>query len=202
MTRRKNLQKTNGHAGPHGRANDHGDRKAVNGHGSASMERGEVPAHQDLAASDDASGASVAHAATSRAAVPPACRQARPRRASTDLEACAEAAPPPPNGAAQHLSNENDTGTEKGSEHGEVPGQYPLPDDPAEFVEEIHYRIDLFEVWQSLLESKDEKIKQRAVERLTDLLYKGSASLAEEPQQLVMDIDSAVARRAAQGAKK
>ncbi len=114
-----------------------------------------------------------------------------------------EAAPCPPNGAAKHLSREKDTGTHKGSEGREVPpGQYALPDDPAEFVEEIHRKIDLTEVWHALLRQRDVKIKQRAAERLTDLLYKGAASLAEEPQPIVNDIDSAVARRAAQGAKK
>jgi hypothetical protein len=59
----------------------------------------------------------------------------------------------------------------------------------------------LFRIWQSLLRSKDPRIKQRAVEKLTDMRYKGAA-LEEEPQQVVVDIDSAVARRAAQGAKK
>jgi hypothetical protein len=82
------------------------------------------------------------------------------------------------------------------------PGEGPLPEDPADFVEEIHRRVDLFQIWQELLKSQDEKIKQRAVEKLTEMRYKGAQSLAEEPQQIVIDIDSAVARRAAQGAPK
>ncbi len=82
------------------------------------------------------------------------------------------------------------------------PGKYPLPDNPAEFVEEIHYRSDLFIAWQELLNSKDDKIKQRAVEKLTEMRYEGVAALADEPQQIVIDIDSAVARRAAEGARK
>ena len=68
------------------------------------------------------------------------------------------------------------------------PGKSPLPQSPSEFVEEIHRRIDLFKVWQSLLRSKDAKIKQRAVERLTELRYKGAAALEEEPQQIVIDL--------------
>src|SRR3989442_12216791 len=87
MTRGNNTRKPNGHAGPHGRDNATGGRIAANGHGPASTERGGIPVHRDQAASDDASGASVASAATSPAA-------------GADREACAEAAPAPPNGAA------------------------------------------------------------------------------------------------------
>ena len=82
------------------------------------------------------------------------------------------------------------------------PGEAPLPEDPADFVEEVHSRIDLIEIWQELLKSEDEKIKQRAVEKLTEMRYKGAQSLSDEPQPIVIDIDSAVARRAAQGANQ
>jgi len=81
-------------------------------------------------------------------------------------------------------------------------GESQLPSSPDEFVDEIHRRIDLFEVWQRLLRNEDPKIQQRAVEKLTEMRYKGAAALAEEPQQIVIDIDSAVARRAAEGARK
>src|SRR5713101_6166598 len=81
MTRGNNTHKPNGHAGPHGRDNAAAGRIAANGHGPASTERGGIPVHRDQAASDDASGASVASAATSAAA-------------GADREACAEAAPP------------------------------------------------------------------------------------------------------------
>jgi len=75
------------------------------------------------------------------------------------------------------------------TDHDEIPGgEFSLPADAGEFVEEIHRRTDLFVVWKKLLNSKDEKIKQRAVERLTDLRYKGAASLAEEPQRIVIDM--------------
>lgn len=84
-----------------------------------------------------------------------------------------------------------------------IPGaEFPLPDNPGDFVEEIHRRADLFEVWQRLLNHTDPKIQQRAVEKLTEMRYKGAAALADEPQQIVIDIDSAVARRAAEGARK
>ncbi len=165
MTRRKTPSKTNGHAGPHGR---------TNGHAPASTERGGVPVQRDRAGSDDASGAAAARAAGSATAP------------GTDHEAYAEAAPPRPNGNLHGTAGKpQDLGT--GVE--EIPGgEFPLPSNPGEFVEEIHRRIDLFEVWQKLLESKDEKIRQRAVERLTDLRYKGAAGLAEEPQQFIFDM--------------
>jgi hypothetical protein len=81
-------------------------------------------------------------------------------------------------------------------------GEFPLPADPGEFVDEIHRRADLFEVWQKLLNHEDPKIQQRAVEKLTEMRYKGVAALADESQQVAMDFDSAVARRAAEGARK
>jgi len=60
-------------------------------------------------------------------------------------------------------------------------GDAPLPDDIADFVDEIHSRVDLFEVLSRLLNSEDEKVKQRALERILEMKYgKGSAS-SEEP---------------------
>lgn len=53
-----------------------------------------------------------------------------------------------------------------------------------------------------MLRSKDEKVRQRAIEKLTGMLYESCAISDEEPRQIVMDIDSAVARRAAEGVRK
>ena len=174
MTQRNNSRRTNGHAGPHDRVNGSADRKAANGHAPASTERGGVPAHRDLAASDDASGASVANAASSATA------------AGTNRDACADAAPPRPNGAEQESAGKKPLDTDESKTI--PPGEGPLPPNPGDFVEEIHRRIDMFEIWVSLLKSKDEKIKQRAAERLTDLNYKGTAALADEPQQIIFDL--------------
>src|SRR6266403_716724 len=52
----------------------------------------------------------------------------------------------------------------------------------------IQKRIDLFKIWQRLLKSKDDKIKQRAVEKLTEMRYKGAAGLDEEPQRIIIDM--------------
>jgi hypothetical protein len=164
VTRQKNQRKTNGHAGPHDRSN---------GHAPASTGRGGIPVPGDRAASDDASGVSVASAAISAAA-------------GTAREACADAAPPRPNGAAQQAAEKKSSGT--GGTKQVPPGEGPLPATADEFVDEIHSRIDLFEVWQGLLRSTDDKIKQRAVERLTDLRYKTGSSQAEEPQQIIFDL--------------
>lgn len=68
------------------------------------------------------------------------------------------------------------------------PGEYPLPDNPAEFVEEVHRKIDLIEVWHGLLRSKDEKVRQRAIEKLTGMLYEDGALSDDDPQQIIFDL--------------
>jgi len=97
-------------------------------------------------------------------------------------------APLRPNGE-QHEAGGNQPDPETKTRTKKIPGgEFPLPDNPGDFVEEIHRRADLFIAWQKLLNSKDEKIKQRAVEKLTEMRYKGTAALADEPQQIVIDI--------------
>ena len=168
MTQRTTPRKPNGLPGPHGRPN---------GHGPAFAERGGAPAlacphrHRGHAASDDASGMPVACAPASAAA-------SLPSQASTDREAYAEAAPPAPHEPPQMRARNTTTGSQDTSSRPEMevpPGSCPLPDNPAEFVEEIHRKIDLTEVWLSLLRSEDEKVRQRAIERLTAMLYEDDA---------------------------
>ena len=96
-------------------------------------------------------------------------------------------APHPPNGAAQLLSGQDNTGKEQDKTL-VAPGKYPLPENPAEFVEEIHRKIDLTEVWHSLLRSEDEKVKQRAIEKLTAMLYEDGGLSDDDPQQIVFDL--------------
>lgn len=67
------------------------------------------------------------------------------------------------------------------------PGEYPLPDNPAEFVEEIHRKVDLTEIWHGLLRSKDEKVRQRAIEKLTGMLYE-DGDLSNDDQQIIFDL--------------
>ena len=116
--------------------------------------------------------------------------------------ACAEAKQPGPNGA-EHPSSDAPGASKKSQKEKEIPpGEQALPDDPVEFVEGIHRKVNLTEVWRSLLQNGDEKIRQRAAEKLTEMRYKGAVSFADESSQVVFDIDSAVARRAAEGAKR
>ena len=164
----------------------------VNGHDHAnsSVQAAADSPLSPQAGSDDQSGHPVAIAAASSAA------------AGTDRQAYAELAEGT-NGKVQRISTNIEDELRVPSETAAAkhsPGEGPLPADPADFVEEIHQRVDLFEVWQALLNSKDDKIKQRAVEKLIEMRYKGASALEEERPQIVIDIDSAVARRAAQGA--
>ncbi len=174
MTPRKDQRKVNGHAGPQDRANGGGPSLAgVNGHGLASTERGGVPELRDRAASDDASGVTVSSDAGSVAA-------------PSTVQACADVTPPHPNGNS-HGASALTAGPSSAKD--KIPGgEFPLPADPGEFVEEIHSRIDLFKVWHTLLESKDDKIKQRAVEKLTEMRYKGAAAMADELQPIIIDM--------------
>jgi hypothetical protein len=165
VTRPKNQSKPNGHAGAQGRPN---------GHAPASTDRGGIPAGRDLAASDDASRAPVTGAAGFGTAP------------GTDCQAYALAAPPHPNGHEQQSANR--PAEQQGKTEPIPGGEFPLPEDAAEFVEEIHRRADLFEVWQRLLNHTDPKIQQRAVEKLTEMRYKGAAALADEPQQVINDM--------------
>ena len=178
MSQYKNTHKPNGHAELHDRPN---------GHAPASTERGAIPPNWDQAASDDASGASIASAAAS-----PAAAGLQPQ-ASTDREAYAEVAPPRPNGAATQVSPGNNSSADESNKKNKPkrklpPGKYPLPDNPAEFVEEIHRKADITEIWRDLLQSEDEKIKQRAVERLTSMLYEDGALSNDDPQQIIFDL--------------
>jgi hypothetical protein len=68
------------------------------------------------------------------------------------------------------------------------PGEHPLPADVEEFIQEIHRKVDISEVWHGLLRNPDDKIRQRAVERLTDLLYKGTAASGDEQQEIIFDL--------------
>lgn len=169
MSNRNNQQKPNGHAGPQSR---------VNGHAPISTERGGILVPQDQAASDDARRASVAMGAS--------CTNA----SGTDCGGYAEVAPPHSgntNGHALVVAEKPPKPDEEKRERIRG-GDIPLPLHPGEFVEEIHRNTDLFISWQELLNSEDEKVRQRAVEKVTEMRYKGAAALADEPQQIVIDI--------------
>lgn len=194
----------------------------VNGHGQASPSRTaqekEAPLEKGRAASDDARDFPTAAAASSAAA-------------GKERDACAEVAQAPegekysrPNGRNRRAgrgtsrvpSEENKAKDEPkhrpvrrpthNSEKDTVdipPGSEPLPEAGAGFVDALHEQVDIYLACARLVKSGDQKIAQRMVERLLEMKYGKAASVtAEEAPEIVIDIDSAVARRAAEGANK
>jgi hypothetical protein len=130
---------------------------------------------RDDAASDDASGTAVALAAPSDAT-------------GTVREACAEVARKRKNRKQPRIPSEKTL--RKASEAGTPvsPAMEELPDHAGTFVAEVHRRADLIEIQRSLLNSKDEKIKQRSLERLLEMKYGKSAAAVEEAPQIVIDV--------------
>ena len=169
MSNQNNQKKANGHAGPQGR---------VNGHAPDSREWGGILMSRDQAASDDTRRASAAMGASFTTA------------SGTDCGAYAEVAPPhsaEKTNGVPHAAASRTPATDK--QANPIPGgEFPLPPHPDEFVEEVHRRVDLLEVWQRLLNHSDPKVQQRAVEKLTEMRYKGAAGLADEPQQIIFDL--------------
>jgi hypothetical protein len=138
----------------------HGPEAGRNGQGLASIE-------EKRAASDDASGTSAAVAAHSAAA-------------GADRHACAEVAQAPPQGERTPRVSSEAVPERK--------NDAPLPSDGADFVDAVHARVDLIDVGKQLLQSGDEKIKQRAFERMLELRYGKGAPPVEEAQHIVIDL--------------
>jgi hypothetical protein len=188
----------------------------VNGHGLVSpfraAQESEAPNERGRAASDDARDIPSAAAAYSAPA-------------GKERGACAEVALPPEsetnrrlNGAKKetgkgtpHVPSEKDekkgakknTKKDKDDQVDIPPGSQPLPGDGAGFVDAMHEHVDIYLACARLVKSGDQKIAQRMVERLLEMKYgKGPAVTAEEEPEIVIDIDSAVARHAAEGANR
>lgn len=196
---------------PKMKSNGHDTSAAsVNGHGQASPSRTaqekEAPLEKGRAASDDARDFPTAAAASSAAA-------------GKERDACAEVAQAPegekksrPNGrnrradtGTSRVLSEDDKPKDK-SEKDTVdipPSSEPLPKDGAGFVDAMHEHVNIYLACARLVKSRDQKIAQRMVERLLEMKYGKAASVTgEEAPEIVIDIDSAVARRAAEGANK
>jgi hypothetical protein len=158
-----NGQRTNGHATPVAER----DRSGANGHGKRSGPNGK-------AASDDASGTPAAMAANSAAA-------------GTAHEACADVAQP--SNTQPQLNAATAAGPRASGEVTEIPpGSEALPEDGISFVDAMHERIDLWEVGKNLMHAKDEKIVQRAWERLLEMKYgKGQSATGDEIPQIIID---------------
>jgi hypothetical protein len=64
-----------------------------------------------------------------------------------------------------------------------------LPADAGAFAEEMSRRVDLYAVGQRLLLSDDEKVAQRALERVLEMRYgKGAAAATEDAPQVQIDL--------------
>jgi hypothetical protein len=111
----------------------------------------------------------------------------RPRQAGPRSRAVGTKPRVPGDASARVAARENSvsSGTQEKLPPG--PGEEPLPDDIADFVDEIHSRVDLFEVLHDLLTTEDEKIKQRALEKILEMKYGKDAASSEEPVQIIMD---------------
>jgi hypothetical protein len=187
MTQQKTSRKPNGLSGPNGHLNGRGPAYAPAR--PAGREGGGAPGPVcsdrlgGQAASDDAGRDPVALATASAATN-------LQTQADTDCQAYAAAAPPLPNEAVQMKmpASHNTSGKKDAPEEELPPGLNPLPDNPAEFVEEVHRKIDLIEVWHGLLRSKDEKVRQRAIEKLTGMLYEDGALSDDDPQPFIFDL--------------
>jgi len=78
-----------------------------------------------------------------------------------------------------------------------------MPENGAGFVDSLHEHVDLYQACARFVKSGDQKIAQRMVERLLEMKYgKAASAPAEDAPEIVIDIDSAATRRAAEGAKQ
>src|SRR5260370_13042066 len=119
----KNQRKPNGHAGEDGHPGGTGGRPRVNGHALASTERGGIPVQGDQAASDDTRRASAAMDAISIIAP------------GTDCAEYAEGAPLRSNAHPHNLASK---AFKLRGENEPIPGgDFSLPDNPRDFVDQI-----------------------------------------------------------------
>jgi hypothetical protein len=163
-------------------------RPRTNGHSPDSAERDTIPVHRDPAASDDVTGAFVAGAAapiSAAGATPDACAEAAQAEAHSTRSQKTGTAPRPPGKKTPSLAVPKAI----------PPGRNPLPADAAAFAAAVHAKADFVRVGKKLLNSTDEKIAQRAWEKMLEMTFgKGAALQAdEEPAQIIPDLRHRVA---------
>jgi hypothetical protein len=170
---------------PRHRSNANGDPDlvGVTGHAPDSPGRDEIAAHRDPPASDDGAGAFVAIAAAPSAA------------AGANRDPYAEAAE-----AEAHTKRSRKTGTAPRSPGKTTdspaapkaipPGRNPLPADAAAFAAAVHAKADFVRVGKKLLNSMDEKIAQRAWEKMLEMTFgKGTTLPADDDTgQVIPDL--------------
>jgi len=145
------------------------------------------------AASVDASDLSVANAAASSAGA------GAGREAYADVaQAVGDGKQPQTPVAASQSPRRNSRGTHPVVSDGASvakrsrkipPGLEPLPVDGEAFVDAVHAKVDLVQLEVQLLQSKDDKIRQRELAYLRELRYGKHAEPAEgEPTQIIFDM--------------
>jgi hypothetical protein len=194
VTQRKKKRDTSGDANRQANASDAIDHESVsndlrldpmpyanksNGHAPESTTRQDISTFEHWAASDDAGGQLVAETAASAAAC--ANRDAYAEMAPADAKG--KRLPPP--GAASRPPSVDHKADPKASDKKKVapdipPGAEPLPADGASFVEAVHEKVDLIVLEVSLLKSEDEKIRQRELAYLRELIYGKTAAFSSE----------------------
>jgi hypothetical protein len=208
---------------PKMKSNGHDTSAArVNGHGQASPSRTaqekEAPLEKGRAASDDARDFPTAAAASSAAAgkerdacaevaqAPEGEKYSRPKKSKKKAGTGTSRVPSEENKAKDepmHTPNGKPTVRHEKDTVDIPPGSEPLPKDGAGFVDAMHEHVNIYLACARLVKSGDQKIAQRMVERLLEMKYgKAASATSEEAPEIVIDIDSAVARRAAEGANK
>ena len=182
---KRNGKKPNG--SPNGHANGHtngGGRHADSAEHeffTTSTKRDHVPIGRGVAASDEACGGSVAGAANSQAAC--AARNAY-----------AEAAMPRPRGTRSKPEAPQKTPEERleiAVRNGLGGSGAFVADiaDSAAFVNAVTARVDMMRVTERMLLSEDEKIAQRAWERMLDMKFgKAGAQPSEEAAPIILDL--------------
>lgn len=160
---------------------------------------------KSLAASDDATGTTLAGDAHSAAACTgrdacaevagsfsDGCTHSQNRKSGKAASGKASGTvddrrPRAPDGAPLAFDTKEEAASEmvsrkESSPNEDLPGIHePLAFDAPGFVEEMHARVNLYEVYKKLLTATDPKVQQRAVELLLEMKYgRGAPSSAEE----------------------
>ena len=65
-------------------------------------------------------------------------------------------------------------------------GVEKLPEDHYDFAEAVHARVDLVRAWVRLVRSADEKVSQRALEKLDEMKYAGDSDGDEARQMEIL----------------
>jgi len=156
------------------------------------------PELEESAASDDASGTTAAGGAAPPSAATCAVREACADMAAPRSDAATDEAsgtemnrrPRAPDDLEQKVPAEPVSKNDPAATKKYPPASdEPLAVDAPGFVDEMHARVNLYEVGKDFLESADMKLKQRTWEYLLEMKYgKGATVVMEEPQRIDLEL--------------